>query len=138
MKPAKVDLALIAEWGRGFAYWAYEYVLAARPGALLAVPVHLVDGPLKDVPALCPVPYDQALAVLDYEKRIAFSDVLELSLLPDAGWPLVSAMAGEGGWFAGALPELRSRVYCHEHGTRLAVANELIAHERARAVHGQA
>ena len=134
----RIALKDVAAWGNGQVFWVYEHVMAAIAGAILMVPVRLVDGSLRDVCALCPVPYQSALAVMDQERALAFEDVIALDLAPETRWPMVQAMAGEGAWFGAPLPEFKSRVYLHEHGTRLAVADEFLVRETLRSRHGQA
>lgn len=129
----RISLREISNWG-GEAFWVYDHVLAARPGALLLVPVHLVDGSLKDLCALCPVPFESALAVMDQDKRLAFRDLVQLQLAEQARWPLVQELTGPGLWHAAQLPELRSTVYLHEFGTRLAVVDEFRITETVRGV----
>lgn len=133
----KVELRDLAKWGSGHIYWAFNHVLSAIPGALLAVPTHLVIGSLRDVPALCPVPYTDALAVLDEQRRVTYADVLELALADQVQLEQLQAIVGPGCWLSGSLPELRSRIYRHENGTRLAVANELVLNEKSRSTHAE-
>ncbi len=135
MRRGRVVLSHILEWGRGEAYWVYDHVVAAKAGALLMVPAGIVDGSLKGLCALCPVPYESALAVMDQAGTLDFADVLALELAAPAAWPFVREMAGQGAWFAARLAEFRSRVYRHELGTRLAVADEFLVRETLRRSH---
>ena len=137
MSATRVPLKHIADWGSGEAFWVYDHVLAARPGALLMVPVHLVEGGLNDLCALCPVPYEGALAVMDQERRLVFEDLVDVDMLSPARWTLVQAMAGDGCWFGAYLPEMKSMVFRHEHGLRLAVAEELVLSQSLRGRYGE-
>lgn len=134
----RVPLDAIAGWGtQGEAFWAYDFVMAAMPGGILMVPVHRVVGSLRNVCALCPVPYESALAVIDEDGRLQYEDLLAVELVPEAKWSLVDALAGPGTWFAAHLAEFRSRVLRHESGLRLAVAEEFVLRSSSRAIaHG--
>lgn len=50
----------------GRVYRAFHHLIAARMGALLLVPLHLVQGRCAEVVDGCPVPWEEVCAVLDY------------------------------------------------------------------------
>lgn len=134
----RVDVSAIAGWAGGQAFWAYDHIMAAIPGAIFMVPVHRVLGSLRELCALCPVPYETALAVIDQGQALEYEDVLGVELVEGVRWPMVVEAVGEGAWFVAPLRELRSRVYRHESGARLAVANEFVLRETLRRSYGQA
>lgn len=125
----RVAVAEIVSWGGGNAFWAYDHVMAAIPGSILLVPVHRVVGSLRDLCALCPVPYESALAVIDERRQLDYRDLLQVELDDQVRWAVVEQLLGQGAWFVARLPEFRSRVYLHQSGARLAVADELVFRE---------
>lgn len=129
---SRAPITAIAAWGHGRAFWVFDHVMAAIPGGMLLAPVPMVEGSLRELCALCPVPYESALAVIDQDGRLPFTELLELQLEPQARWPLVQRIAGEGLWRASRLADYRCRVYHHESGLRLAVADEFLIREKTR------
>lgn len=58
-------MQLFANEGR--VYRAFDHLIAARPGALMIVPIRLVTGSVQDVIDGCPVPHEEVYAVLEYQ-----------------------------------------------------------------------
>lgn len=86
---------------------AFGHALSAGPGVLVATPLHVMEGSLRDLVDACPVPWAEACAVLDTRPGVSVN-------LADPGFsPAVhrlAELAGEG-WRFSALPELKALVF---------------------------
>ncbi|MGD9954251.1 MAG: hypothetical protein AB7S87_16900 [Burkholderiales bacterium] len=128
-----VLLEHIASWGGGAVYWAFDTLIAVRPGAMLLLPARKAVGDLRLAIAACPVSYESVLAALD--PGHPWRPVVDLDVSPAVAFAQVHAMAGPGGWSGAPLPTFKSRLYQHDVGLRLAVAQDLIRNENGRSHH---
>lgn len=103
----------------GAVYRCFGHAFAARYGALLAVPLHLLDGDLRSLVDGCPVNYDEALTVattpLEMNLPIDLSQPLHAAIVRDAagldtGWrvqPALLACGGDAIWILISASGLR-------------------------------
>ncbi len=124
--PAMRDLYAICE-GR-LLYRAFGHLLVAGDGWLLAAPLAAVTGRLNDLIDGCPVPFDEALAVIEHQPASLlpydpaaqlFSDLVNglVRLYPD-GWAFEPMALCAGGSAVGLLS--------HPSGTRLAATLDVL------------
>lgn len=108
MKPSSIPLSAIARFSHdGVVFRSFNYLLAARVGSLLAVPVALASGDFSVVRDGCPVPWTEALAAVDTPKspffkeltaeRLAYLAPLVASLFPPHAWGQDSISLGADG-----------------------------------------
>lgn len=104
------------------AYRAFDHALAAAPGLVAAVPLVGVSGPLLELVDGCPVPWDEACAVIaaQPESAVLFDS-------PDFAPALarLAAFAADG-WRMAPLPAYRAVVFGHESGLKVALAADLV------------
>lgn len=100
---------------------AYGHVVAAECGLVAMAPLTAIDGPLQGLEDGCPVSWDEACAVI--AARPAALVALDS---PDFGSAVarLGALAPDG-WLMATLPELRSVVFCHPCGVRVAMTADL-------------
>lgn len=121
--------------GDGRLYWAFDHLIAARPGAILLVPLYVVLGQIEGALHGCPAPWDEICDVLQAERsHAAPADVR------GAGSAMVAALAD-------LAPEmwLEDRIltggaiaarYTHVSGITFAVAPDMAGLSTTQAVSG--
>lgn len=122
---AGVAVLDMLRWGGGRLYWAFQHLIAARPGSVLLLPDRKAVGPLAAARQACPVPYDQVLAALD--PALVWRPVVAIDAVLGSGVTEAHAIAGPGPWDASRLHGPRGYVLRHAGGLRLAVADDLVA-----------
>lgn len=102
MKPASIPLQTIARFSKsGQVFRSFGYFLAASGGSLLAVPVCLGSGDFLKVVDRCPVPWFEALAVIESPRSDDFKPLQPEQLAKVA--PLVAALFPPYGWVQDAV-----------------------------------
>lgn len=103
----------------GAVYRCFGHAFAARFGALLAVPLHLLDGDLRRLVDGCPVNYEEALTVATTPLAMNLPIDLALPLHAeivreaarfDTGWrvqPALMACGGDAIWILVSCTGLR-------------------------------
>lgn len=100
---------------------AYGHAMVAESGLVAVVPLAAIDGPLQGLEDGCPVSWDEACAVI--AARPAAGVALDS---PDFGSAVARLRAlAPDGWQMATLPELRSVVFCHPCGVRVAMTADL-------------
>jgi hypothetical protein len=121
---AGVAVSDMLRWGSGRLFWAFQHLIAARPGSVLLLPDRKALGALAAAQEACPVPYEQVLAALD--PALAWRPVVGIDAAAFSGFLEAHAMAGPGPWDAARLEQLPAFVLRHVGGLRLAIAQDLI------------
>lgn len=122
-----VSVMDLLRWGGGSIFWAFQHLIATRPGSVLLLPDRKAVGSLAAVRQACPVPYDQVLAALD--PALVWRPVAAIDAAPGSGVREAHAIAGPGPWDASRLHGPRGYVLRHAGGLRLAIAEDMIAIE---------
>lgn len=118
--------------------------IVAWPGAILAVPTHLLIGDLRRMDTKCPAPWEDVLAVMDKPQPVPVAEYMDgIRPLPGSRFADVAGIVTEAGgepgawfvhaasWFApGSIEQKKVRVFSHDCGVRLGVTLDLI--ERCR------
>ena len=106
--PASVPLAAISRFSAcGVVFRSFGFLLAARPGSLLAVPAVLGAGDFSAVRDGCPVPWVEVFEVIEAPvspsaallsaERLFEVAPLVAALFPPYGWVQDSVSIGGGG-----------------------------------------
>jgi len=102
-------------------YRAFGHAIAADCGLVMLVPLATLDGPLLGMVDGCPVPWDEVCQTLEAAPA---SPVLLDN--PDfAGTVSRLAQLDTENWQLATMPALRSVVFCHESGVRVAITADL-------------
>lgn len=108
-------------------------LIAARCGAVLLVPIHVVLGRLTGVVDGCPVPWEEVCAVPDDDLSDAPAGFVPFCFDEAAGYGAavlgLARIAAEG-WVWGGLDGFQ--VFRHESGVRFAVTRDLVFEEKGR------
>lgn len=103
MTPASIPIQTIAQFAHaGRVYRSFGHFLAAKTGALLAVPVGLATGDFSAVIDGCPVPWAEVFAVIDTPRAEHTARVLMPEHLAEEA-PLVAALFPPHGWVQDAI-----------------------------------
>jgi hypothetical protein len=104
------------------AFRSFGHAIAAEPGLVAVVPLHLLEGSLLGLVDGCPVPWDEACTVIDADAAGAEVDLDN----PDFT-DVVARLANVAvtGWRMAALPALRAVLFAHDCGLRVAISADL-------------
>ncbi|WP_152966472.1 hypothetical protein [Gulbenkiania mobilis] len=102
-------------------YRAFGHAIAADSGLVMLAPLASVDGPLIGMVDGCPVPWDEVWQTLEAEP----AHPVRLNSPDFAGAVSRLEQLATEGWQLATLPSLRSVVFVHESGMRVAMAADL-------------
>lgn len=98
MPAASIPLSSVAHFAHGGrVFRSFGYLIAARTGALLAVPFGLATGDFSAVVDGCPVPWTEVWAAIDTPRDAQAARVLPPERLALEA-PLVAALFSPYGW----------------------------------------
>ncbi|OWY40093.1 hypothetical protein CEK28_04985 [Xenophilus sp. AP218F] len=100
---------------------SFGHAIVAEHGLVAVAPLHALDGSLLGLVDGCPVPWDEACAVIDagggapveLDSRDFTDVVARLATVAVTGWRMAT------------LPALRAVVFGHDNGVKVAIAAEL-------------
>ena len=116
--------ALARHAKNGVIHRCFDHIVAADLGLVVAVPVTLISGCLKNVPAHCPVPWQEMWAILDTEA--SGRAVFDLDLFAHVPQVLADLGIAHDEFAVANLPEYSATVFAHKSGLRLGISNDFI------------